>query len=137
MTKIDSVCIIDDDPIFVYGARKLMEISNFCDNVLIFRNGLDALEHFKPIIERKEKLPQVILLDINMPIMDGWQFLDEFVKIYTDIPSTINIVSSYIDPRDKAKAKRYSEVSSYIVKPISMKAISAIKKDLALPYNQS
>lgn len=132
MKKIDSVCIIDDDPIFVYGARKLMEMADFCDNFLIFRNGYDALEHFKPIIQNKEKMPKIILLDINMPIMDGWQFLDEFVKIHTDLPITIYIVSSSIDPRDKARVNNYSSVSNYIVKPITMKAIKEISRELEL-----
>lgn len=81
MKKIDIACVIDDDPIFVFGIKKIMEVIGFCKSLMVFRDGSEALNNLKAIISAKEKLPDVILLDLNMPILDGWQFLEEFVKI--------------------------------------------------------
>lgn len=127
MNKVDSICIIDDDPIFVFGARRLIELADICNTFLIFKNGREAIENLRPKIEEQQNIPDIILLDLNMPIMDGWQFLDEFVKIKSGKPITIYIVSSSIDPKDREKVKNYEVVSNYIIKPISQKAIEQIK----------
>lgn len=132
MKKIDSICIIDDDPIFVFGARRMIEMANLCKSFMIFKNGKDALENLKPLMQAKRALPQIILLDLNMPIMDGWQFLDEFVKIKSDNPVTIYIVSSSIDPNDLKKVKDYNIVSNYIVKPISSDFIKQLTNEISL-----
>lgn len=56
-----------------------MKLIGFCKNLLVFYNGLEALRYLRPILKLPESLPDVILLDLNTPVMDGWQFLDEFV----------------------------------------------------------
>ncbi|MDO1501459.1 response regulator [Winogradskyella maritima] len=131
MSRIDLTCIIDDDPIFVFGARRIMEMADFCSSFMIFKNGKDALDNLKPILESGRQLPDIILLDINMPIMDGWEFLDEFIKIECNQEITIYIVSSSIDPMDMKRVENYENVSNYIVKPISPDTLNIIKKDFA------
>jgi CheY-like chemotaxis protein len=126
MNKIDVACIIDDDPIFVFGAKRMMELSDFCDSFMVFKNGQEALNSLKPIMIAGENVPDIILLDINMPIMDGWQFLDEFVKIESHKLLTIYIVSSSIDPVDINRAKHYKTISNYIIKPISTDTLKEI-----------
>ncbi len=126
MKKIDLACIIDNDPIFIFGIKKLMEMMNFCDNVMVYKNGFDALNGLKSIIMTKEKLPDIILLDLNMPVLDGWQFLDEFIKIPCKKKVTIYIVTSSINPEDVFKAKSYGAVSDYIVKPVSIKTLKEV-----------
>ena len=61
-----------------------------------------------------------------MPIMDGWQFLDEFVKIENSKKITLYIVSSSIDPADSEKAKQYEQITDFIVKPITKDALKEI-----------
>jgi len=126
MNKIDVACIIDDDPIFVFGAKRMMELSDFCDSFMVFKNGQEALNSLKPIMIAGENVPDIILLDINMPIMDGWQFLDEFVNIESHKLLTIYIVSSSIDPVDINRAKHYKTISNYIIKPISTDTLKEI-----------
>lgn len=126
--KVEIACIIDDDPIYVFGTKRLMQMANFCESFLIFTNGKEALDKLKAIIVNGEVLPDIILLDINMPVMDGWDFLDEFTKIPSRKKIIIYIVTSSIDPADVNKAKQYQYVSNYLVKPITFDKI----KDLML-----
>ena len=120
MKRFDLICIIDDDPIFVFAVQKLIESESYGDKFLIFNDGLEAIEGLSKIISNdSEDIPDVILLDINMPVMDGWQFLDEFTQIQVPKKVVVFIVSSSIDPADHNKAQEYSMVSNFIVKPIN------------------
>ncbi|UAB82923.1 response regulator [Zunongwangia sp. SCSIO 43204] len=126
MKKIYLACIIDDDPIFVFSAKKIMELADFCNGFMVFHNGKEALNHLDAVISTGEELPDVILLDLNMPVMDGWEFLEEFIKIESEKVITIYIVSSSIDPGDINKAKSYDNVSNYIVKPVTIESLKSV-----------
>lgn len=132
MRKIDLACIIDDDPIFIFGIKKMMELVDFCNAFMIYKNGQEALNNLKAIVSSGEQIPDVILLDLNMPIVDGWQFLDEFIKIPSSKEIVIYIVSSSIDPKDILKAKSYNYVKNYVVKPIKTKDLKNILADFQL-----
>ncbi len=132
MKKIDIACIIDDDPIFIFGVKKVMQLAEVCNNFLIYRNGQEALDALTALVTDGEKLPDVILLDLNMPILDGWQFLDEFIQTPVSKEITIYIVSSSVDPEDVLKAKSYSIVNNYIVKPITMKKLVEVLSGIGM-----
>ncbi|MHA7056200.1 response regulator [Aquimarina sp. M1] len=129
MKKFNVACVIDDDPIFVFGVKRVMQVIDFCNTIMVFRNGQEALDNLSAIISKKESLPDVIILDLNMPILDGWQFLDEFTKIPCEKKITIYIASSSVDPEDTLRAKSYEMVSNYIVKPISIDVLKDILND--------
>ena len=124
MSQIDIACIIDDDPIFVFGTKKIMEITNFCKSIMVFKNGREAIDKLRPLIQDNGAVPEVILLDLNMPIMDGWDFLDEFTQIKPSRTIKIYIVTSSVDPEDIRKSTRYTEVTDYIIKPITQDALN-------------
>lgn len=126
MKKIALTCIIDDDPIFIFGTQRMMKIGNLCESFMIFNNGKIAIDNLKKIIRSGEPLPDLILLDLNMPIMDGWEFLDEFIQIPCDKKITIYILTSSIDNEDLKKAKTYTNVSNYILKPITIDGLKLI-----------
>ena len=126
MKKINITCIIDDDPIFVFGTKKIMEMTNFCESIVVYKNGKEAYESLKAIILANEPQPDIILLDLNMPVWDGWQFLDEFIQIPNKKTITIYIITSSVDPADVQKAKKYDAISSYIVKPITTAELKKI-----------
>lgn len=130
MSKVNIACVIDDDPIFVYGVKKVMEILDFCKSVMVFRDGQEALDNLSPIINSDETVPDVIILDLNMPILDGWQFLEEFIKIPCKKKITLYIASSSVDPQDTLRAKQYEIVSDYIVKPISLDKLKLVLSEL-------
>ncbi|AXT62084.1 response regulator [Aquimarina sp. AD10] len=120
--SFQSVCIIDDDNIYINLVSKIIELRRLSKSVLVFNNGKEALDFFLASLQNGGKIPEVIFLDINMPIMDGWEFLKEFSKIKNQGFSNINlyVVSSSIDSRDIERAKAIDIVSDYIAKPIKL-----------------
>ncbi|HRH33783.1 MAG TPA: response regulator [Catalimonadaceae bacterium] len=121
MQPIHSLCVIDDDVIYQFAVKLNIKQLELAKNVLTFSNGELAKIFFEENLKNNEALPEVILLDINMPVMDGWDFLDWFKSAKTQISKKITIfmVSSSIDWRDIEKAKSYDEVSDYLSKPLT------------------
>jgi CheY-like chemotaxis protein len=131
MTTLKTLTIVDDDDIFVFLTTKIIEQTNLVDLIKVFGNGLDAINFLKENKNNVDALPDIILLDLSMPIMNGWQFLEEYNKLNPTIGKkiTIYICSSSISPDDITRAKTISEVSDYIIKPITKdKLIDLIKK---------
>ena len=85
-------------------------------------NGKEALNTLKSTIGEIDLLPDIILLDINMPVMDGWEFMEEIKMIKSKISKKIiiYIVSSSIAIEDKNKSKTFADIIGYIPKPISV-----------------
>ena len=131
MKTINTICIIDDDPIFRFGTKKMLETVQLPLDFLIYKNGKEAFDNLLPKLKQDVNLPDVILLDLNMPIMDGWQFLDELVKIPNAERIPIYIVSSSVDSRDIDKAKSYKIVNDYIIKPFSVSKIQNLLEQLS------
>ena len=132
MTAIKQLTLVDDDEIFVFITTKMLEQSKLVDLIKIFENGYDALVYLKQNIGDIEALPDIILLDLSMPIMDGWQFLEEFVKINPIIGKKIiiYICSSSISPDDVSRAKSVSAVSDFIIKPMTQEKLVEMLKNL-------
>ncbi|QWX83375.1 response regulator [Cellulophaga sp. HaHaR_3_176] len=132
MTEIIDTCVIDDDPICVFGMKRAMKGLNFSKNISVYTNGLDAINGFKKILTEGKKLPSVVFLDLNMPIMDGWEFLEDFVKIPNHNREGVNIyiISSSVDPADILRAKEISAVTNYYIKPITSKGLNEILEEL-------
>lgn len=130
MKKINTICLIEDEPIQTFIATKIIKMSGMCENILIFKNGKEAYEKLSAIILRGENLPEIILLDLNMPIWDGWQFLDEFTKIPISNTVIIYILTSSNDPDDLKKAEIYNLSNSYLVKPITLEQLKTILAEI-------
>lgn len=131
--RIQLACLIDDDPIYLFATRRLIELVNFCEDLLIFNDGEEALEGLTSRFESiDQRVPDVILLDIDMPVMDGWTFLDK-IRTYLEKNADISIfmVTSSIDPEDRDKAREYDIVDDYKVKPISVDDLEDILRQCA------
>jgi CheY-like chemotaxis protein len=121
MKTISSLYLVDDDDIYRFLTGKIIKESQLVDKVWMYTNGQEAIESLSKSIQSNDKLPQIILLDLTMPVMDGWEFLDEFnvLRSYTDDPISIYIVSSSISPKDIAKVHEYNSVKDFVIKPIT------------------
>ncbi|RTY95874.1 response regulator [Flavobacterium sp. GT3R68] len=121
MNRIKLLTIIDDDEVFVFLTTKAIEKTNIVDKVTVFHNGKQALTFFEQNFNKPELLPEIILLDLFMPVMDGWQFLEEFIKIQPRFEKKIvvYVITSSISPIDAKKAKTITQISDFIVKPVT------------------
>ncbi len=132
MKKINSICIIDDDPITVFGIQKMLGLVTEFKQLFKFENGKVAIESISEMLKSNTPLPQVIFLDINMPIMDGWQFLEEFIKLPIKKVVRINIITSSIDELDRNNWNYYKKQTHHLItfnnKPIKKEEMEKITK---------
>ncbi|KIO78640.1 hypothetical protein TH53_02540 [Pedobacter lusitanus] len=126
------VYLIDDDDIFVFLTKKTMLKVSENVEVEVFSDGLQAITHLKEIQDKKELLPDIIFLDLNMPVMDGWEFLAEYQEIYSSFvkKNELYIVSSSISPHEMERSKNISEVCEFIIKPLVKEKFLEILENL-------
>jgi CheY-like chemotaxis protein len=120
MKKIDLLCIIEDDPTHLFITKKMIETSGMVKEIMVYTDGKEAYDQLKAIFVSSKTLPEIILLDLNMPVWDGWQFLDEFIKIPIKTKIIIFILTSSNSEEDKKQAERYNLDENYLIKPITL-----------------
>ncbi|HEY4617299.1 MAG TPA: response regulator [Flavobacterium sp.] len=122
---LDLILCVDDDPITLMLCKKVIAKTLFSNEIITAQNGEQALLYFDAIKEsglNDQKLPQIIFLDLNMPVMGGWEFLEYFSgPDYSDFNAIkVVVLSSTIDPEDLKKAKEYPMVIDFLSKPITI-----------------
>ena len=111
------VAIIDDDFIFRNVFELLLSAENFAETIQHFDHSAIALDFLRSE-PSAEELPEILFLDINMPVLDGWQFLEEYLKLEKQMNIPVVMMSSSIDQQDLEKAKSYqNHLLAYIPKP--------------------
>ena len=128
MKKYNTVLMIDDNDIDNFVTKKIIEKSGFAKNVIIKKSAVEALEYLSSKDPLRKRLPDIIFLDLRMPEMDGFEFLEEYEKLNKYFVDNCKIVvfSSSIDTDDYNKAKRNKYVWKFISKPISMELLMEI-----------
>lgn len=124
--KIDLAYIVDDDQTTIELVRMNNERFGFCDELSPFTDPIFAKETLETAIAKKEHVPQMVLLDINMPVMDAWDFLDKMDQLLYEAKVSVFILSSSINPKDIEKSNEYNSVLKYIQKPLSLDKIATI-----------
>lgn len=127
---VELACIIDDDSVYVNLVKKIIETKKLCRNLLVFSDGKQSIDYFEAILQNleEEHIPEIIFLDLNMPIMDGWEFLERFTKIKNKFGKviTLYVVSSSINPLDVNRAKALASVEDYLIKPVNINELENI-----------
>ncbi len=126
------VCIIDDDEIYQYTMSLNLKSLDSIGEIIVFNDGLEANNFMLDNLNNQEKLPDIIFLDINMPVMDGFQFMEEYEKIKSKLTKNIIIymISSSVDPVDIEKATQINDISEYLTKPIRQQQLIDILEKL-------
>jgi response regulator of citrate/malate metabolism len=123
MNKVSTICIINDDDIFTFILKKSITKLNICNEVISFINGDEAIKEFE---KPNSSIPNIILLDINMPVLNGWDFLTEFVKINIPFKVDIYLISAHISNEDLIKAKNQKEITGILTDPTDSKILTEI-----------
>ncbi|MCG9880445.1 MAG: response regulator [Bacteroidia bacterium] len=121
---LKNVMLVDDDDVTLMICKLRLKKSGFTEEVLSFENGEDAIKYFENqmlLPENERVAPELIFLDINMPVMNGWEFLDAFEEKYIQsFPHTkIKILSSSVDPKDEEKAHSNKRILGFVTKPLT------------------
>ena len=132
MKNLPKLFLAEDDAIFSMLMKRSLKKLGYDEQLVVFKNGQELLTEIKANTTSEEGLPDIILLDLNMPVMDGWQFLDAIITFYDTLPKSIDIyvLSSSIFTADIEKAKKYKIVNDYLVKPVSREKLNEILANL-------
>ncbi|PQB06828.1 response regulator [Polaribacter filamentus] len=124
------IAIIDDDRVYHFILSSIINKNKLADSILSFMDGEEAIQYLTNNKTENEKIPDIVFLDMNMPIMDGWLFLEEYERIKKDITkkTVIFMISSSVDPLDIERAGNIIEITDYIVKPIKLSEVKKIFK---------
>jgi len=132
---LQKVLLIDDDMVTWAICEMVLNKTAFTKQVEKLGNGKEGIDYFSAYFEKKKKgepdliAPDLILLDLNMPVMDGWTFLEDYIRKYSErLPDTkIAILSSTVNPEDFIKAQKYAIVIDFINKPLTLELIEELK----------
>lgn len=119
------ILIVDDDPVSILILKKNLELIHVTEEITTFSNGKEAFVFFKEQYNEEENY--FIFLDINMPHMNGWEFLNEIDPFVKKINTYIFILTSSINKVDMDKATQYLLIEKYLIKPISKDTLKEIK----------
>ncbi len=121
--KINSVLLVDDDKINNYINEKLIKKIDFAKNIKVSTNGQEAVDYLKNI--QAEESPQLILLDINMPVMDGFEFIEAYKK-FKKTNAIIIMLTTSTNSKDIDRVNNLNEVSGYLNKPLTEQKVTEI-----------
>ena len=124
---ISTVLVVDDDDNWCFVTKLFLKRSGKVHQIQTAQNGLEALNKLKEITASGEKLPEIVFLDLKMPVMDGFEFLEEVTKApELDLSNTrIFICTSSLHPKDQERVSAYS-IAGFIPKPLTQEIINSI-----------
>lgn len=131
--EVELVMIVDDNDTDNFISKRIIEITRFAKEVEIKSSGKSALEYLEENKDNAERLPNLIFLDINMPIVDGFVFLYEFEKFAEDLKDRCKVVilSSSDNKRDIDKIVNNDHVIKFVTKPLTESALNELRAQVS------
>lgn len=126
MYKYSTVMIIDDSEMDNFLNKMILETINYAEMIITYTNPSLALKYFEETaLDPQKRIPEIVFLDINMPIMNGFAFLEEFKKVPEKVKKQVKfyVISSSDDPEDLDKIKGHDNIIKYLYKPLDKREI--------------
>jgi len=126
-----NILLVDDSYAVNFYNKNYLENSGICNEILESRHGQEAIELLNKMILEKSAFPDIIFLDLNMPVMDGWRFLERYEEISDEIrnKTAIYILTTSVNPAEKERAEKNDVVDKYYTKPINKEILDFIIKE--------
>lgn len=130
---LQKVLIVNDNELLLMLAKKMIELSNFAEETITTTDGLQAIAYFDALLKNESdpasKAPEFMFLDLHMPSMDGWEFLELFTQKYrSHFPNLrIAILSASVDMQEMLMLVKYPIVVDFIATPINEEVLEAVK----------
>jgi CheY-like chemotaxis protein len=127
------IMLIDDDRLQVHALKKIVENTGLAGMVSIFADGKEAVDYLTEQTQLGDTLPDVIFLDINMPVMNAWKFLEAYSRIKRRLyrPIAVYVVTSSTSGVDMAHSRHFDTVKGYITKPVTKDKIYQVLSGIA------
>lgn len=124
MKKLERIMLVDDDQDTNLYNEIVLNNMNAAEHIVVFQNGKDALNY---IVEKDDRV-DLILLDINMPVMNGWQFIEQYEQLHKDKQTAVVVVmlTSSINYDDRKRSEAYESIAKFINKPLNAQLIKEI-----------
>jgi CheY-like chemotaxis protein len=128
--NVNTVFLIDDDEATNYFNLIMIESSKIAGEIFVYDSGTMALDTLQDMLKHEKQLPELIFLDINMPVMNGWQFLEEIKALGSKITSKVRVVmlSASDSPQDVSRSQQYAFVKAYLSKPLTVDKIIGLSR---------
>lgn len=129
--KLNCVLLIDDDEPTNFLNKMIIEETGQVEEVRVAQSAREALDYLSGIGQADLPTPELIFLDINMPAMDGWEFLEKYDQLSPEQKAAIIVVmlTTSFNPEDEQKAERISYISSYRNKPLTQEVLLGILEE--------
>jgi CheY-like chemotaxis protein len=124
--------VLDDDQIQHLIIKRMLKNYEQLDDTIYSADGYSILDFLKMHKTDESILPEILLMDLHTPNLNGWKFLDSLETLYPQLikPITVHIISSSIDPKDIKRCNKYPFIKSYLVKPVTKEALNPIIKNI-------
>ena len=127
--QVDLALLVDDNEVDLFIQKRFIEIAGFAKVIKTYNSPAQAITYLQ---ESDSKTPQIIFLDLNMPDMDGFGFLEKFLELPQKVHEMVKVVilTSSSNQSDKKRAEGYSSVTNFLSKPLSLEALKSLKESM-------
>jgi CheY-like chemotaxis protein len=128
--QVDLALLVDDNDVDLFIQKRFIEIAGFARVIKTYNSPSQAITYLQ---ESDSKTPQIIFLDLNMPDMDGFGFLEKFLQLPKKVHETVKVVilTSSSNQSDKKRAESYTSVTNFLSKPLSLEALKRLQETMS------